>query len=342
VSGGVVSPSAVVVPTQPFAFELALRYLQTSPSAITEVIEDGTFTRAVRLHDRPAVLQVACTLPTSGPAAAAGRAPPLLPPPARASDRDRPVLRVAVLGEGLGAAHLHAGVSLARRVFATDADVTGLERAAARDPVFAATAHRFRGLRPVLIADPFEALIWAIIGQQINVRFASQLKRALVERFGERVTAGGRAFPLFPSPDSLAALDHARDLRPLQFSRQKSEYIIHAARAVAAGRLDFESLRGLPAEEAVARLTALKGVGRWTAEYVLLRGLGHADAIPAADGGLRRAIGHAYGLGRPAHEAEVRAIARQWAGWRGYAAFYWWFTLQLAAEVAARARRPRG
>ena len=251
-----------------------------------------------------------------------------------------PRLQVEVLGDGLGNEHLAAGAALAERVFAARADVSGLEGDVAEDPVFAAVARRCRGLRPVLIADPFEALVWAIIGQQINVRFAAKLKRALVERFGTRAAAAGREFLLFPGPETLAVLDHARDLRPLQFSRQKSEYTIAAAREIAAGRLDLEALRAAPPDEAVARLLELKGVGRWTAEYVLLRGLGHADTIPAADGGLRRIIGREYGLGRLATEAEVRAIAARWAGWRGYAAFYWWFMLQL--EAGGRLRTAKG
>ena len=75
-----------------------------------------------------------------------------------------------------------------------------------------------------------------------------------------------------------------------------------------------------------------KGVGRWTAEYVLLRGFGHAHAIPAGDGGLRRIIGRDYGLGRLASEAEVREIASRWGRWSGYAAIYLWFMLQLEAR----------
>ena len=241
-------------------------------------------------------------------------------------------LHVEALGDGLGYPHLAAAVTLTERVFGTRADVTTLERDVGDDPIFASVAQRFRGVRPVLIADPFETIVWAIIGQQINISFAAKLKRALVERFGGRVRAGDRDYLLFPDPDTLARLDHERDLRPLQFSRQKSAYTIAVARAIADGRLDLEALRAAPPDEALARLVELKGVGLWTAEYVLLRGFGHPDSIPAADGGLRRIIGREYGLGRLATEQEVRAIAARWAGWRGYAAFYWWFTLQLEAR----------
>ncbi len=209
-----------------------------------------------------------------------------------------------------------------------DAETAALERDVAADPVFAAVAARYRGLRPVLIADTFETLVWAILGQQINVIFAAKLKRALVERFGTALPVSGHTYWLFPEAETLAALTHERDLRPLQFSRQKSEYTILAARAVAGGALDLPALAAAGEEEALARLMALKGVGRWTAEYVLMRGLGYPDVAPAADGGLRRVIGREYGLGRLATEDEVRRLAAAWRPWRSYAALYWWFTLQ--------------
>lgn len=245
-------------------------------------------------------------------------------------------LRVEVIGEHAGERQLTAGVGLARRLFATDVDAARLLGDVAADAVFAAVARRFRGLRPVLIADLFETMVWAILGQQINVRFAAKLKRALVEQFGARLDVDGQSYLLFPPAATLAGLSHERDLRPLQFSRQKSEYTILVARAIADGALDLDALLVAPPDEALARLMALKGIGRWTAEYVLMRGIGHPDIIPAGDGGLRRAIGVAYGFGRLATEAEVRVIAERWAPWRGYAAFYWWFTLQLAARDRSR------
>jgi DNA-3-methyladenine glycosylase II len=275
---------------------------------VVERIEGVVYYRAVRLLAKPAVLRVA--------APADGRR-----------------LEIALDAADLSRAHLNAAVELVERVFATRVETSTLETDVAADPVFAAVARRFRGLRPVLIADPFETLVWAILGQQINVAFAAKLKHALVERFGEHVQGFGRDFLLFPEPQALTGLDHERDLRPLQFSRQKSAYLIGVAHEVAAGGLGLDSLRALEPEDAITRLVSLKGVGRWTAEYTLMRGLGFSDVIPAGDGGLRRVIGREYGLGRLAPEADVRAIAARWSPWRSYAAFYWWLTLQLEAPV---------
>jgi DNA-3-methyladenine glycosylase II len=294
----------------PFPFDLVLQYLRTSPSAVVELIEENAYHRAVRLLGKPAVLSV--------------------------SGAGEGSLGVQVQGDGLGQEHLDAAVALTERVFATRADMSRLEADVAGDPIFAVVAARFRGVRPVLIADPFETMVWAILGQQINVRFAATLKHRLVEQYGERVQvslpSGPHELLLFPRPEALTDLSHDRDLRPLQFSRQKSEYTILVAREIADDRLDLDALRDAPPDEALERLMQLKGIGRWTAEYMLMRGFGHPDAIPAADGGLRRIIGREYGMGRLATEAEVREISSRWTPWRSYASFYWWFTLQLEAQ----------
>jgi DNA-3-methyladenine glycosylase II len=267
----------------PLRLDLALRYLATSPSTISEVVGAASYERAFRTPTGPAVVRVA--------AADGG-------------------VRVSVTG----ADALEQGVAVARRAFGLDQPVP---------PPDAPMPRHYPGLRILTIPDPFEALVWAILGQQINVAFAAKTKRALIERYGEVVEVGGRSYRLFPEPDRLAALT-PEELRPLQISRQKGLYITGLARS----GIDLEALRGRPDEEVVERLTRLKGIGRWTAEYLLVRGFGRPDVIAAGDMGIRAIAGRLYGLGRNATEAEVRELARAWAPWRGYAGFYLWFALQ--------------
>jgi DNA-3-methyladenine glycosylase II len=291
--------------TAPFAFDLALDYLRLSPSAVVERVVGDSYLRPVCLNGREFILRV-----SSHDAGASS------------------TLSVELLGNEPSVDDLEAAGDLAVRIFAADHDITGLSDVAAADPVFGRLVERFRGLRPVLIPDPFEALVWAILGQQINITFAAKLKRALVERFGGQITADGVTLATFPAPERLATLEHERDLLPLQFSRQKSRYTVELARAICDGRIDLDAVGRLPADEAIAALMALSGIGRWTAEYCLMRAFGHRDVMPAGDGGLKQVVGREYGLGRLATEAEVRAHGERWAGWRGYAAFYWWYLLQ--------------
>lgn len=292
-----------IQPPEPFAFDLALAYLRGSPSTIAEDVTTERYQRAVRLDpgDRLALLTV-----RGGPERA---------------------FEVSLTGQDLYSDDVIAAEGLARKIFSLDADLSGFHSAIADDPIFAALVRDYRGLRPVLIPDVFETIVWAIIGQQINIRFAAKCKRALIDRYGERLTVNGREYLVFPRAETLATADEG-ELAAMQYSRQKIRYILGLARGVVDGRINLPSLEGCPTDEAINRLTAINGIGRWTAEYVLMRGLGHRDVIPAADGGLRRVIGEAYGHRRSATEAEVRQYAEGWAGWRSYAAFYWWFTLQ--------------
>lgn len=288
-----------------------------SPSAVIERVQEAAFVRAIRLNGRAMALRVSSL-----------------------GDVEQPRLQVELLGDDARAGDLPDAVALTRKVFTTDHDLSGLYAIAEADPVFARLALSVRGLRPVLIADPFETLVWAILGQQINITFAAKLKRAVVERFGGTLAAEGLTLPVFPRPEVLASLEHERDLLPLQFSRQKSRYTIELARAVCEKRVDLAAIGRLPADEAIAALTALPGIGRWTAEYCLMRAYGHRDVMPAGDGGLKQIVGREYGLGRLATEAEVRAHGEAWAGWRGYAAFYWWYQLQMEARDRRVARTP--
>jgi len=295
---------ATVTPTGSFAFDLALRYLRSSPSTIVERVDETTYARPIRTPNGWGLVRVR-------------RAPGARP------------LRLAIEIEAARAksVDLEAAIHFVRRTFQTDVDARAFARAIRRDPVLAAIVRRHPGLRPIQIGEPFETIMWAIIGQQINTTFAAKLKRALLERHGGTLRIGGATYRTFPEPAVIARLSRS-DLRPLQFSRQKADYMVGVARAIIEHGLDLDALAALPAEQAIERLVQLPGVGRWTAEYLLMRGLGFPDVIPAADGGLRKVMGLAYGLGRNATEDEVRGIAERWNGWRSFGAFYWWFALQ--------------
>jgi DNA-3-methyladenine glycosylase II len=291
-------PERLLAVPGPFRFDLALRYYASSPSTIAEMVTADTYERAFVSSGRPALLRV-----HGAPGGIVLQV-----------DVDDPIA-------------LEQATTIATRAFGLADDPSGLVEIVARDPIAGRYVHKYLGLRPLAIPDPFEALVWAILGQQINIVFAAKLKRVLLERYGTLVERDGRAFLLFPRPEALADVT-PEELRPLQFSRQKSVYVRELARALASGALDLESLRTLSDDEVVAELTRIKGIGRWTAEYLLLRGFGRPDAIPAGDMGLRAIVGRLYGYGRNASELEVRQLAEAWAPWRGYLAMYLWFALQ--------------
>jgi DNA-3-methyladenine glycosylase II len=296
-------PALTLTPRPPFDAAPILRYLSRSPLEPLDVVTDGCYRRAVRLDGWPSLIEVA---PEGSTAA--------------------PRVTVRLLGPDADPARLVLAGQEVARWWRLDQDPSTLAEIAGRDPVLAALFARLHGARAPLMPSPFECLIWAILGQQITLAFAYKMKRALVERYGDALTHEGRTYRLFPEASRLAEADPA-DLREIQFSRQKSDYVRSLASLEADGQIAWAEIAALPTEEAIAALTTLRGVGRWTAEYILMRGLGHPDVIPAADIGLRSAIGRAYGFGRNATEAEVRVLAEGWVPHRSYAAFAWWWSL---------------
>jgi DNA-3-methyladenine glycosylase II len=186
----------------------------------------------------------------------------------------------------------------------------------ATDPVIAQLEARYPGVRPVLQSDLFTALVRAISAQQVNLRWAATTRRRLVEAFG-RVHMLGRHRVLSLEAEPLARAS-VTELRALQFTTRKAEYIIGLATAVADGSLDLVALREQPDAEVIARLTALRGIGRWTAEWFLARALGR-PRVAAGDLGVRKAIGAAYLQGRLPSEAEVREHTVHWGAAAGVA-----------------------
>ncbi|HLW78147.1 MAG TPA: AlkA N-terminal domain-containing protein [Terriglobia bacterium] len=215
--------------------------------------------------------------------------------------------------------------SLVERQFSAGLDLGAFERAAAADRVLSRLVARFRGMRIPQAVTVFETLISAILEQQINLAFAHQVKKALIDAYGETLEYAGRRYSAFPEAAALAVTT-PRELRRLQISGPKARYIISLSQAVLDGALDLESLRAVEPAAAHERLLGWKGVGPWTAQYVGMRALGHLDCLPAADVGLQKVIQLFYGLRQRPSPARVDKLARGWAGWRSYATFYLWLT----------------
>jgi DNA-3-methyladenine glycosylase II len=164
-------------------------------------------------------------------------------------------------------------------------------------------------------------LVGAISAQQVNLAFAFATRARLVRRYGTPVELDGVAVHAFPAPAALADVP-PDELRAMQFSQRKAEYIVGLAQELAAGRLDLGALAGAPDQAVVTRLTAVRGLGRWTAEWFLARALGRPDVCPADDLGVRRAIEALCFKGRERDAAAVRRRARAWRPYRSLATHY--------------------
>jgi len=192
-------------------------------------------------------------------------------------------------------------------------DLAAFAAWAGADAVLAPLVERLAGYRPPLLPDPFEYLVTAITAQQVSLHSAAAIRRRFVERFGER---HGLAHA-FPSAERIA--DAGEDeLVAAGFSRRKAEYVVGLARA----GLDYAELVGLPDEEVKARLTAVRGLGDWTADWFLGRCLGRPRAWPAGDLALRKAVSRFYGDGRMLSIPEVRALGDRFAPFENLTAHY--------------------
>ena len=270
-----------------------LGYHARDPQGLSERSEGNRIWKALHTIDGPAVLEIAIE---PGQAWVKVHA-------------DRKLGRAAM-------ATLHAA---ALKILALTNDVTQFET---RHAQFVAPR---RGLRMPLLPTAFDALCWGIIGQQINVKFATSLRRDLVELAGEKI-GDMRAHP---TPEAVANLD-AGELTRRRYSGSKTRYLIDAAQVIADKRLDIEALGEGSALAAEKRLTSLRGIGIWTARYVLMRG-GFADAAPVGDSALATALQKLHNLPeRPDTDGTARLMSA-FAPHRSIATMHLWTYLKEAA-----------
>lgn len=194
----------------------------------------------------------------------------------------------------------------------TDADIArGLAalRAADRrlDPVIAQS-----GPVPLRRSEPgFASLASVIVSQQVSKQSAAAIWSRLVA--------------LVDPLDPAAFLAGGEDAwRAAGLSRPKQRTLVAVSEAVLAGRLDLHRLCEIGGDDAIAEMTAIRGIGPWTAEVYLLFAAGHPDIFPAGDIALQAAVADAFGLGARPRDRELRMLAESWAPWRGVAARLFW------------------
>jgi DNA-3-methyladenine glycosylase II len=232
---------------------------------------------------------------------------------------DDPKLLVRVVGERVAASD--AAVSEVRRLFGLGFDLPGFYRLAKADPALSGLIEPLYGLRPTLAPTAIEMLVGSITAQQLNLAFAFTLRARLVKRFGERVRFGGEDVYAFPEPAVLARARVA-SLRAMQFSTAKAVAIQGVARAMRDGSIDHETLAAVDNATIIARLTTLRGIGRWTADWYMARCLGRGDVCPAGDLAVRKAFHHYYGRGRTLSEDAIRRRAAGWGSYQTLAVHY--------------------
>jgi DNA-3-methyladenine glycosylase II len=217
---------------------------------------------------------------------------------------------------------------LSRRLLGLSVDVEAFESLYARHPELGAVILTQSGLRIPMAATPFEALTWAVTGQQINVGVASQLRRRLILLGGRKHASG---LWCHPDAEDVARLNEDQ-LREAKFSVAKTQTILRISRLVTEGQLPLDDWMKGPLEVDALRaaLLAIKGVGPWTVNYTLLRGFGHADGSLHGDVAVRNALQRVLSSADKLSAVQAEAWLLQFAPWRSLVAAHLWASLGSA------------
>jgi DNA-3-methyladenine glycosylase II len=294
------SPSLVLRPRPPFRLDLTVWALRRRALNAVDAWDGSTYRRVLVLDGTPVEVAVSQQGGAEAPALH------LMLSSAREQSNARPEARVAL-----------------ERMLSLELDIGPFYSLAAGDPVLAPLAARFRGLRPPRFASVFECLVNAVALQQLSLAAGLTLLNRLSRSYGACSSAAGNRMYAFPEPAVLAAAQPG-SIRALGFSLRKATTIVAIANAANEGGLDLEALATRDDKQVVETLTRIPGIGRWSAEYTLLRGLGRLHVFPGDDVGARKNLARWLGLAEPLDYAGVQ---RAVTGWRPYAGLVYFHLL---------------
>lgn len=288
---------------RPFRLDLTAWAVRRRPENKIDFWDGTTYSRVLSLRNSAAQICVTEARPTS------------------------PQLRVAVTGVELDTSSKAQIVSALDRLLGRRIDLQLFYSFAAKDPRLSELVQRFRGLKPPRFPSVFETLVNAIACQQLSLAVGITLLNRLAEAFGLRF-GGVRPQHAFPAPEQVAAAKIS-ELRDLGFSSNKARALIELGSTIVEGHVELEQLTSAGNQEATVQLLELRGVGRWTAEYVLLRGLGRTNIFPGDDVGARNNLARWLKRRRA---LDYRGVTRALARWKPYAGLIYFHLLMDRLE----------
>jgi DNA-3-methyladenine glycosylase II len=207
-------------------------------------------------------------------------------------------------------------------LFSLDFDLKPFYERVNGDKIMASLTRKLWGLKSPTTQTVFEALVDSIVEQQISLKVANGIENKITKRFGDTLNLEGDKYYAYPTPQRLASAKTV-ELRQCGLSLRKGEYIKEVATLITEGKLNLEKISNYESSEQIIReLDEIRGIGVWTAELTMLRGMQRLEALPADDLGLRRVISRYYFGGKKISSAEARQIANPWGEWKGLAAYY--------------------
>lgn len=285
-------------PVAPFRLDLTAWTLRRRPDNVVDRWDGTTYRRVLALPTGPVAIAIT-----------------------QVATAKSPRLQIAVRGQSLTGSVKASVISAVERLLGVRIDLSSFHRFARRDERLGPLMRRFYGMKPPRLESIFESLLNGIACQQITLTLGIRLLNNLAMRYGVSLEDGDNTVHAMPRPEELAGLD-PENFRQLGFSRQKGRAMIELSRSIIDGRLNLEELSELPSDAAVERLRGLRGVGRWTAEYVLLRGLGRTNIFPGDDVGARNNLQRWLGLPQPPGYDDIQRTLSPWAPYGGLIYFH--------------------
>jgi len=289
----------VVKPIPPFSFELSANVFSQGDRQICNY-EKGKFTKVSRLNGR--LIHISAVSKGSV---------------------DKPELQIELKSDTkLTEKEKNKAVEAISNLFNLNLDPTQFYEDVKQDAIMTKIAQKLLGLRGITMQTAYEALVDSIVEQQISIKVAIALERKIIKKFGAILHLDGENYYEYPTPQALAAAS-VEELRQCGLSQRKTEYIIEFSKLIADGKLNLEKFKKYSdTDEIIKEMDEIRGVGVWTAELTMLRGMNKWDVIPADDFGIKRVISHYYCKDRKISSSEAREIAKAWGKWKGLAAFY--------------------
>ena len=300
--------TASIKPVAPFNFELTAGYHTYFQSRYgTDTMEDGVYRRLLDLDDKLVLASVRSI-----------------------GTLDAPELSLELQGPELSPYDVESATDRMSWLLGVDQDLAPFYELGRADQAMAGLVEQFYGLHLPHTASVFEALVLAVLGQQISTSVARIIRTLLIETFGPSAEFDGEIYYAFPRPASIWASSPA-ELHTMKLTQRKSEYVHGLAGSALDPEMGLERLEELTDGEIVEKLVALRGVGMWTAQWALIRAVGRPDALPLGDLALRRVVSRLFMDGDDVNDAKVEEIAQRWSPYRTYATVYLFSALRTGA-----------
>ncbi len=283
-----------LLPVHPFKLDLTVWALRRRKENFYDTWDNGIYKRIVVIHGDPVLIQIKQIAPAQSP-------------------------KLEVTLKGCKQNECTAAIQIIERTLGLKRDMADFYRQVTTDEKLGSFFKSCEGLKPPRFPSLYEAIVNGICCQQLSLTVGIILLSRLSQKYGHGVK--DEVQKAFPEPDSMAR-SSIQELRQLGLSRQKSRAIIALSEQFLTKPVGFEDLEKLDDESVVTRLMGYLGVGRWTAEYVLLRGLGRLDSFPGDDIGARNNLKQRLGITSPLSYHEVKSIVSRWHPFEGFVYFH--------------------